>query len=135
KLHIPVLAAEAESPWAEGAFTELPLYAGRTKPEVPTMSPESEQPDDTGGPASPVTMSYCTSPHFTLALIDPRSQRLSGLVDHDMANGEKEVSRISCIWSLAFGSCHSCELSCVGAADDTCAVVTLQIHPEFSFED
>lgn len=32
-----------------GAFTELPLYAGRTKPEVPTMSPESEQPDDTGG--------------------------------------------------------------------------------------
>lgn len=32
-----------------GAFTELPLYAGRTKPEVPTMSPASEQPDDTGG--------------------------------------------------------------------------------------
>lgn len=24
---------------AEGAFTELPLYAGRTKPEVPTMQP------------------------------------------------------------------------------------------------
>lgn len=48
-MHIPELAAEAESPWAEGAFTELPLYAGRTKPEVPTMSLESEQPDDTGG--------------------------------------------------------------------------------------
>lgn len=36
------------------------------------------------GLASPVTMSHCASSQLTLPLTDPRCQRLSGLVDHDM---------------------------------------------------